>query len=301
MPATHDSSEPTPVPGTDETQDRESPNKETDDPDTTATVSEPPPVLQPVPPSPVPQHRIYGKREAAVVHERSVRPRIELPEEEELFCVQSAADVREQVQEHVSDHGVEGIGAYTVFANSVGESLKTTSKDDSHLHRVSDNQGVELTFDVSWNDLEKCQAKLNSSRNLIASTIRKSAEVTLRQLDQKGRKEFAKSAEVQSWLRYEAVTAALRSQHHHRDIMKMRWVLRYKESGRHLLHLVVEEVCSSWPPLTIGSQLKRGTSRTRFFRERLTTRHMVNSPQSQFLSCASVKTKLLCSRRRATV
>ena len=58
---------------------------ETDDPDTTATVPEPPPVVQPVPPPPLPQHRIYGKREAAVVHERSVRPRIELPKEDELF------------------------------------------------------------------------------------------------------------------------------------------------------------------------------------------------------------------------
>ena len=130
----------------------------------------------------------------------------------------------------------------------------------------------------------KFQAKPNSSRNLIASTIRKSAEVTLRQLDQKGRREFevAKSAEIQSWLRYEAVTAALRSQYHHRDIMKMRWVLRYKESGkpkarlviigftilasaqmselRHLLHLVVEEVVLHGQ--TISSPLKKWT---RFF------------------------------------
>ena len=66
---------------------------------------------------------------------------------------------REQVQEHVSDHGVEGIGAYTVFANSAGENRKTTFKDDSHLHRVSDDQGVELTFDVSWNDLERFSSK----------------------------------------------------------------------------------------------------------------------------------------------
>ena len=122
---------------------------ETHDPDTTAAVPEPPPVVQPVPPPPLPQHRIYGK------HERSVRPRIELPEEDELFVSSQLQSFREQVQERVSDHGVEGIGAYTVFANSVSENLKTTSKDDSHLHRVSDDQGVELTFDVSWNDLEK--------------------------------------------------------------------------------------------------------------------------------------------------
>ena len=208
-------------------QDRESSDLESDDPDTTATVPEPLPVVQPVPPPPLPQHRIYGKREAAVVHERSVRPRIELPEEDESFVHSQLQSFREQVQE--------------VFANSVGENVKTTSKDDSHWRRVTDDQGVELTFDVSWNDLEKFQAKPNSSRNLIASTIRKSAEVTLRQLDQKSRKGFevAKSAEIQRWLRCEAVTAALRSQHHHRDIVKMRWVLRYKESDKPKAHLAV--------------------------------------------------------------
>ena len=103
--------------------------------------------MQTVPPPPLPQHRIYGKREAAVVHERSVRPRIELPEEDELFVHSQLQSFREQVQEHVSDHGV-------AFANSVSENLKTTSKDDSHLHRVSDDQGVELIFDVSCNDLK---------------------------------------------------------------------------------------------------------------------------------------------------
>ena len=99
---------------------------ETDDPDTMTVVPEPP-VSQSVPPSQLPQHRIYGKREDAVVNERSVRPQIELPEEDALFVSSPLQSVREQVQEHVSDHGVEGIGAYTVFANSLSENLKTTS------------------------------------------------------------------------------------------------------------------------------------------------------------------------------
>ena len=30
-----------------------------------------------------------------------------------------------------------------------------TLQDDSHLLRVSEEQGVELTFDVPWRDLEK--------------------------------------------------------------------------------------------------------------------------------------------------
>ena len=81
---------------------------EYDDPDTTATVSEPPLVSKPVPPSQLPQHRVYGKREVAVVLERSVRLRIELLEEDELFVSSQLQRFREQGQEHVSDQGVEG-------------------------------------------------------------------------------------------------------------------------------------------------------------------------------------------------
>ena len=55
-----------------------------------------------------------------------------LREEDELFVSCPLQSFREQVQEHVSDHGVERVGVYAVFANSVSESLETTSKDDSH-------------------------------------------------------------------------------------------------------------------------------------------------------------------------
>ena len=70
MSTTHDSSESTPAPETDETQNREYPDMETDDPDTMTADPEPPPVSQSVPSSQLPQHRIYGKREDAVVHEK---------------------------------------------------------------------------------------------------------------------------------------------------------------------------------------------------------------------------------------
>ena len=100
VPATHDSSEPTPSPGTNETQDRESPDMETNDPDTTATVPEPPPDVQPVSPRPLPKHRIHNKREAILVHERSVRSRIEQREEEELSVHSQLQSFREQIQEH---------------------------------------------------------------------------------------------------------------------------------------------------------------------------------------------------------
>ena len=159
-----------------------------------------------------------------------------------MFVSSQLQSFRERVQEHINIHGIGGVGAYTVFSSvSNCNTSESTSRDDSHLHRVSDEQGVEFAFDTSWNNLEKFQAKPYSSRNLIASTIRKSAKVCLRELDQESRKEFgvANSAEIQSWLRYEAVTAALRLQYHHRDVMKMRWVLRYKESGKPKARLVL--------------------------------------------------------------
>ena len=144
--------------------------------------------------------------------------------------------------------------------------------------------------------------KPRSSRNLIAQKWRcKSA-----QLDCESRKEcdVAKSAEIQSWLRREAVTAAIWSQYHHRDIMRRRGVLRYKASckaksrlknhwlpllvrkfqPKHLWRHDVEAVSSSW--LTISYPLRKDTSRTRFFRGRLTMCHLVSLLPNQFPSCA---------------
>ena len=80
--------------------------------------------------------------------------------------------------------------------------------------------------------------------------------------------------------------------------MKVRWVLRYKESGKPKARLVTigyhdprvgldvrtEALAASRrgrslffmsTPLTVSSPLKRRTSRTRFSRKRLTTRHML--------------------------
>ena len=148
---------------------------------------------------------------------------------------------REQVREHVSDHGVEG-----------------TVKILLQLSRMTVICFVCLRSKVLSShlmcDLEKFQAKPHSSRNLIASTIRKGTEVSLRQLEKEARKEFdiAKSAEIQSWLRYEAVTAALRSQYHHRDIMRMRWVLRDKESGKPKARLVIIGYHDPRPPTPLG-------------------------------------------------
>ena len=90
------------------------------------------------------RHRIFGKRGSAVEHERTVKPRIELPEEDELF-------VSGQLQIFREHHGVERTGAFSVFSNC--QNSVATLKDDSHLLRVSEEQGVELTFDVPWRDL----------------------------------------------------------------------------------------------------------------------------------------------------
>ena len=107
-----DSSEPKPAPETDETPDEESPDMETDDLDTKKHL-----FLSHLPFCSLSLRRsCLNTKEFAVVHERSVRPRIELPAEDELFVSSQLQSFREQVQEHVNDHGVEGIGAHTVFA-----------------------------------------------------------------------------------------------------------------------------------------------------------------------------------------
>ena len=82
----------------------------------------------------------------------ALKPRIELPEEDELFVSSQLQSFRKQVQKRVNDHGVEGIGTITVcsIASNCTNS-EAISRDDSHLHRVSDEQGVELAFDMSWN------------------------------------------------------------------------------------------------------------------------------------------------------
>ena len=182
MPVTSDTPETRPVTETDEMR------MENDDHAAEIPVPEPPPASQSASPPQLTRHRIHGKRGSAVEHERCVKPRIELPEEDGLFVSGQLQSFREQVREHVSDHGVEGTGAFSVLSSC--QNSVATLKDDSHLLRVSEEQGVELTFDVSWRDLEKFQAKPHSSRYLIASTIRKGAEVSLRQLDKEARKEL---------------------------------------------------------------------------------------------------------------
>ena len=42
----------------------------------------------------------------------------------------------------------------------------------------------------------------------------------------------AMTREIQSWLKYHAVKAALRSQFAAKDVMQMRWILRFKDSGQ---------------------------------------------------------------------
>ena len=69
--ATQDTSEPTTAPETDETYDKESPDMETDDPDTMTSVPEPPLVLQSASPSLLTRQRIQGKRESAGKCQRS--------------------------------------------------------------------------------------------------------------------------------------------------------------------------------------------------------------------------------------
>ena len=80
-----------PMPVTSETPERrhvtetDEMRMENDDHATEIPVPEPHLAAPPVLPPQLTRHRIYGKRGSTVEHERSVKPRIELPEEDELF------------------------------------------------------------------------------------------------------------------------------------------------------------------------------------------------------------------------
>ena len=74
-----------------------------------------------------------------------------------------------------------------------------------------------------------------------AAAKKKGGEVTLRELtkDQRTSMSEAKDAEVQSWMRYHAVEAALRSDFDPSEVMRLRWVLSFKADGKAKARLVV--------------------------------------------------------------
>ena len=70
--------------------------------------------------------------------------------------------------------------------------------------------------------------------------IRRTAEVNMTQLDVDHQTNVrdAMSGEIQ-WLKYHAVNPALRSLYAVEDVWKMRWVVRFKESGQANARLVL--------------------------------------------------------------
>ena len=122
------------------------------------------------------------------------------------LCPVSNRVFKNKFQEHVNDHGDEGIGAHAVLVRSLKcQKSESRSEDDSRLLRVSEDQVVERSLDMSCKEVATFAVKPRSSRNLIAQKWRcKSA-----QLDCESRKacDVAKSDEIPSWLRCEAVIA----------------------------------------------------------------------------------------------
>ena len=295
--AAPNTSKPEHVTTTNETLDNPSPDIETDDNGTSVPVPDSRPnsethKFQGLPPSAsslqLPRFRIHGKREAAVKLEKNVKPRIELLEKDELF-------VSSQLQRsrNVNHHGTEGIGPHTFLCSASNcQQTEPRSEGDGHLRRVSDEQGVALSFGMSWKDLVTFATKPHSSRNLICfhdphEWRSEFASAGSREQERISRCEVCRDLEL----------VAVRSsdrRDHHRDIIKMRWVLRHKESGKPKARLVIigyhdARVCSevraeapmasrrgrslsfSWPQLTTSCPLRQATSRACFCRRRSTT------------------------------
>ena len=79
-------------------------------------------------------------------------------------------------QEHVNDHGDEGIGAHAVLVSALKcQKSESRSEDDSRLLRVSEDQGVERSLDMSCKEVATFAVKPRSSCNLIAQKWSSSA------------------------------------------------------------------------------------------------------------------------------
>jgi len=75
----------------------------------------------------------------------------------------------------------------------------------------------------------------------IGSVIQRAGEVNLKKLDgdSQNQMRLAMTGEIKAWLKYHATKAALRANYAEKDIMKMRWVLRFRDSGQANARLVI--------------------------------------------------------------
>ena len=88
----------------------------------------------------------------------------------------------------------------------------------------------------------------------VGAFIQITREVSIKKLDSDQQKNMrdAMTREIQSWLMYHAVKAALRSQFPAQNVMKMRWILRFRSSGQAKARLVIIGYCD--PP--IGGEVR---------------------------------------------
>ena len=94
-------------------------------------------------------------------------------------------------------------------------------------HAVPQGQALEVLVDLDWGTWQRAATDIEQAGPLIVTTIQRSGDVRLRDLDAGGRRQFAnaKNAEVKSWLRCEAVRVALHNRFNASGVMTMRGVL----------------------------------------------------------------------------
>ena len=89
----------------------------------------------------------------------------------------------------------------------------------------------------TWNDKLLSEVQQAKTRPVIQRTGE--ASMTKLDVDQQKNVRDAVIREIQSWLQYHAVKAALRSLYAVEDVWKMRWVVRFKESEQANARLVL--------------------------------------------------------------
>ena len=123
------------------------------------------------------------------------------------------------------------------FASLLCDQLKqlvcgAVIRKPSCINVPTDHQ-LEPCVDLDWCTLNhELLSELQYAQ--VCAVIQRTGEGSMTKLDVHQLKNMrdAMTREIQSWLKYHAMKAALRSQFAAKDVMQMRWILRFKDSGQ---------------------------------------------------------------------
>ena len=166
-------------------------------------------------------------------------------QKEKEFMDESLHKLEDQVIIHAEEHGAKDLGS---FASLVAEVASRKPKPPNieaekiQAFAVDVNSQLEIECDVSLEEMKQWRnLKDPSVQKQIGAVIQRAGEVRMTKLDRDDQKTMrgAMDGEIKAWMKYHATKAAARANYKEEDIMKMRWILRFKENGAAKARLVI--------------------------------------------------------------